>query len=72
MCQSKQTHSESYQLVVSAVEVVSVPEASLVALNVTDFAPLVLEVRLPHQRAVPEDPQAALPGHYVLRLHFVR
>ncbi len=54
------------------MEVVSVPETSLVALNVTDLAPLVLEVRLPHQRPVPEDPQAGLPGDDILRLHFDR
>lgn len=65
-----QLELDSYQLVTSTVEVVSVPEPSLVAFDVTDLAPLVLEVRLPHQRAVAEDPQAALPGDYVLRLHF--
>lgn len=51
------------------MEVVSVPEASLVAFNVANQAPLELEVRLPHQRAVPKDPQAALPRDDVLRLH---
>lgn len=51
------------------MEVVSVPEASLVALNVTNLAPLIFEVRLPHQRPVPENPQAGLPGDDILRLH---
>jgi len=61
----------AHQLVVPAVEVVSVPEASLVASDGADVAPPVLEVRLPHQRPVAEDPQAAgLPGDDVLRLHF--
>lgn len=55
--------------VVPTVEVISMPEPPLVALDVAHSAPLVLEVRLPHQRTVPEDPQAALPVHDVLRLH---
>lgn len=45
------------------------PEPPLVALNITDLTPLVLEVRFPYQRPVPEDPQAGLPGDDVLRLH---
>lgn len=40
---------KTYQLIIPSMEVVSVPETSLVASNVTDLAPLVLEVRLPHQ-----------------------
>lgn len=51
------------------MEVIPVPETSLVALNVTDLATLVPEVRLPHQRPVPEDPQAGLSGDDILRLH---
>lgn len=54
------------------MEVVSMPETPLVAFNVTDLAPLVLEVRLPYQRPVPEDPQAALPCDDVLRFHVDR
>ena len=65
-----QTKSISYQVVIPAVEVVTVPETSLVASNVAHLAPLVLEVRLPHQRPVPEDPQAGLRGDDILRLHF--
>jgi len=65
-------NNKSYQLVISTVEVISVPEAPLVALNVADLAPLELEVGLPHQRAVAEDPEAGLAGHDVLRLHVGR
>lgn len=69
MSQSEFKHWKAYQLVVPAMEVVSVPETSLVAFNVADPASLELEVGLPHQWAVPEDPQAALPRQDVLRLH---
>lgn len=51
------------------------PEASLVAMDVAYLATLVFEVRLPHQRAVPEDPQtsqAGLTGDDIFRLHFGR
>lgn len=51
------------------MEGVSVPEAPLVAANEPDVTPLVGEVGFPHQGAVAEDPQAALPGQDVLRLH---
>lgn len=67
--QATQTHQASYQLVVAAVEVVSVPKTPLVAVHVADHAPPVLEVGLPYQGAVAEDPQAGLPRHDVLRLH---
>lgn len=70
--QRKLNKSISYQVVIPAVEVVSVPEPSLVASDVAHLAPLVLKVRLPHQRPVPEDPQAGLRGDDVLRLHFFK
>lgn len=57
------------------MEVVSVPEASLVAVDVSDLATLVFEVRLPHQRSVSEDPQtsqAGLTGDDIFRLHYGR
>ena len=66
---SQITKTTPHRLIAPAVEVVSVPETPLVALDEANRAPLVLEVRLPHQRAVPEDPQAALPRDDVLRLH---
>ena len=50
------------------MEVVSVPESSLVA----DLATPVLEVRIPHQRAILEYPltsQAGLTGYYILKLN---
>lgn len=52
------------------MEVISVPETPLVAFNVANLACFVLEIWLPHQRAVPEDPHGALPSDDVLRLHF--
>lgn len=51
------------------------PEASLVAVDVSDLATLVFEVRLPHQRSVSEDPQtsqAGLTGDDIFRLHYGR
>lgn len=54
------------------MKVIPVPEASLVPLNITDFAPLVLEVWLPDQRAVAEDPQAGFSSDDVLRFHLYR
>lgn len=60
---------ESHHDVTSAVEGVSVPEEPFVAADEAYVAPLVLEVRLPYQRPVAEDPQAALSSQDVLRLH---
>lgn len=54
------------------MEIIPVPEASLVPLNITDLAPLVLEVRFPNQRAVSEDPQAGFSSNDVLRYHLYR
>lgn len=51
------------------MKIIPVPEASLVPLNVTDLAPLVLEVWFPNQRAVTEDPQTGFSSDDVLRFH---
>jgi len=51
------------------MKIISVPEASLVPLYITDLAPLVLEVWFPNQRAVTEDPQAGFYSDDVLGFH---
>lgn len=54
------------------MKIIPVPEASLVPFNVTDLAPLELEVRFPNQRSVPEDPQTGFSSDDVLRFHLYR
>lgn len=51
-----------------SVEVIPVPEASLVAFDEAYFAPCISEARLPHQGSVAEDPQTALLRNDVLRI----
>lgn len=62
----------THHFIISTMEIIPVPEASLVPLNITDLAPLILEVRLPNQRAVPKDPQTGFSSDDVLRLHLYR
>lgn len=51
------------------MKIIPVPKASLVPLNITDLAPLVLEVWFPNQRAVTENPHAGFYSDDVLRFH---
>lgn len=46
----------TYHFIISSMEIVPVPETSFVARDVSDLAFLVLEVWLPDQRAISEDP----------------
>lgn len=57
-----------YLLSGPSVEVIPVPEASLVAFDEAYFAPCISEARLPHQGSVAEDPQTALLRNDVLRI----
>lgn len=59
----------THHSIISTMEIIPVPEASLIPFNITDLAPLVLEIRLPNQRAVPKNPQAGFSSNDVLRLH---
>lgn len=42
-------HTQTYQLIVPTMKVISVPEAPLVAFNVANLASFVLKIWLPHQ-----------------------
>lgn len=43
------TNTQTYQLVVPTMKVISVPETPLVAFNVANLASFVLKIWLPHQ-----------------------